>query len=55
MKFKLYMVLERDGSKLIINDEVENNETKKFVLDDYIFEHDLEAYTITEFKLEKIA
>lgn len=54
MKYKLYMVLEREGSELIIKDEVENSETKKFVLEEYIYEHDLEAYTIIDFRMEKI-
>lgn len=50
MKYKLYLKLERKGNELIINDTI----TNFFSLDDYIFKHDLEPYSIVEFKLEKI-
>lgn len=47
MKYKLNMTLERDGAVLTISDEV----NYPFDLDDYIYDHDLETYHITEFKL----
>ena len=50
MKYKLHMELEREGSKLVINDEV----AAPFNLEDYIYEHDLEAYTIIKFNMEVI-
>ena len=49
-KYKLHMVLERDGSKLTIDDVV----AAPFDLEAYIFEHDLEAYELTKFELEEI-
>lgn len=50
IKYKLTMVLERDGIQLTINDEVES----PFSLDDYIYNHDYEAYNIIDFKLVKV-
>ncbi len=49
-KYKLYIELEREGSVLKINDTV----SEPFNLEDYIFTHDLEAYTIIKFDLEEI-
>lgn len=49
-KYKLYIELEREGIILKIDDIVNN----PFNLDDYIFEHDLELYTIIKFDLEAI-
>lgn len=49
-KFNLYIELEKDGTKVIIKDNV-NIET--FNLENYIFEHDLELYNIIAFKLDK--
>lgn len=49
-KYKIHMVLEREGSKLTINDEV----AAPFNLEDYIYKHDLEAYELTKFELEEI-
>lgn len=49
-KYKLYIELEREGSVIKIDDIVNN----PFNLDDYIFEHNLESYTIIKFDLEAI-
>ncbi len=48
-KYNLHMELEREGSVLKINDIV----NAPFDLQDYIFTHDLEAYTIVKFDLKE--
>lgn len=49
-KYKLYMELQRERVELKLTDIVE----APFDLNDYIFEHDLEAYTIVKFDMEAI-
>ena len=49
-KYKLHMELEREDIKLTIDDVV----AAPFDLEEYIFEHDLEAYDLIKFELEEI-
>lgn len=49
-KYSLYMELEREGSTMKINDIV----YEPFDLKDYIYNHDLEHYTLVKFELKEV-
>lgn len=49
MKYKLHMILEREGAILTIDDVIDSPDLKA-----YAFEHDLEAYTVIELDLKVI-